>query len=219
MPRIERNKDGSNVDTNKSVKMLALGMAMVVLVLMASAKDVQVDLSRDARLNITESKYQLIDGKANCTVQVKNEGQILIKNVRVKDFLPSGVAYHESNTVDDLPLLIRIEHEAGLVKNLAWYVGDIDTGKDRWVNFTVQIINKSVNLSNHIVQAEGEAFGYLIRGPNITSEVLNSVPVVETETINAPSESLAGTIADTANMMNDSIDISNGGNKSFEQYY
>jgi len=205
MPQIQRCKDCFQRRIHRAIKALALGIAITALFLLVSAKEVQVDLSRDALLNITQSLYKLTDDGASYSVHVMNEGQILLKNVHVMDALPPGVLYFGPKGASGLPLLICIEHEDGITKNLTWYLKDIDTGQDKWVNFTVQKVDPSANLSLHEVRADGMAFGYLIKATPFTLAELYSAPVVETRAIDALLAPLPAAITEAATGENTSI--------------
>ncbi|MCX6677352.1 MAG: hypothetical protein NTU95_05340 [Methanothrix sp.] len=185
MPQIVRGKDCFQKRIYKTIKAVALGMAIMALFLLVSAKEVQVNLSEDALLTITQSLYELADDGAKYSVQVKNEGQVLLKNVSVVDALPPGVLYIGPKSTSSLPLLKCIEHEDGITTKLTWYLEDIDTGQNKWVNFTIQKVDPSANLSLHEVRAEGRAFGYLIKGIPLNQAERYSAHVIETKAVDA----------------------------------
>lgn len=220
MPQLERGTDCFQKRIHKAMKTLALCIAIMALIQTAPARDMQVDLSKDALLNITQSRYELTDDGANYFVQVKNEGQVLLKNVNVMDALPPGVEYIGLNGTGDLPLLICEENYINRsTKNLTWNLEDIDTERDKWVNFTVRKVVNSAVLSHHEVRATGMAFGYRIDATPLISAEQNSAleeetkptHVVETTAIAGFSMPLPAAIAENATGENTSIDNDLGG--------
>jgi uncharacterized repeat protein (TIGR01451 family) len=108
------------------------------------------------------------DSNITYWIKVKNTGEILLKNVTVTDILPSGLEYlhsdylNSSNLSEKL-LLTKIEYNAnGTIKKIAWNLGDLNTGQDRWIELKVAKLRDKVDESNNKLQAIGTAFNTTI---------------------------------------------------------
>jgi len=141
-------------------------VVILFVFLTISANGLMLDISKGASLNVTYSLYELDGDRINYCVQVKNEGLFLFKDVAVTNNLPPGLAYKPENQDYNSIILLRCieNNENGTIKNLTWYLGSIDTGQYKWLNFTVEQLHANGNLSHHRIIWEGMALGYPVMG-------------------------------------------------------
>ena len=215
----EKSEDHFRIRCHKETIAFAVVIALIALFLSASGSAEQVNLSEVALLNITQSSFKLSDGQADYFVHIKNEGQVLLKDVQVIDSLPSGMVYIEPEGSSDLPLLKGIENYVDrTTKTLTWYLENMDTSQERWLNFTVQLLDPAANPSLHEVRAEGWAFGYLIKGRPFLPAVpyfsiaanseedkaCNALPLLPAAIVLAPIEENASMIINEVGLQNES---------------
>lgn len=173
MPRLTKNRNNSPKRDGKATRTLVLAVVMLSLLLTASAISIKVDLAKNASINITRAIFEQSGNATDYSVQVKNEGEILLRNVLVTETLPPGVTYSKLKSSNPIPLLKCIGNNLnGSTKSLIWYLDSIGSGQERWINFTIRKNNILVNLSQLEVRAEGMALGYNVEG----SPLLGAVP-------------------------------------------
>jgi uncharacterized repeat protein (TIGR01451 family) len=132
-------------------------LAFFALLFVAIATDSANTFEKDAHLAIDQFLLEDSSQIGNDTVyriNIKNVGANHLNEVEIIDELPYGVAYLSSNYVnssDPLKILCLQYNRNGSARSISWYLGELGTGQERWLELRIAKIAKSINASTNEV--------------------------------------------------------------------
>jgi uncharacterized repeat protein (TIGR01451 family) len=162
--------------------MIILAIALLTLCIIASGTNT-TGMENYASLEADKfivSPVDKTDGSITYWIEAKNTGEILLKNVTVRDTLPPGLVYLDSKYLNssEILLLRSLEYNRdGTIKNISWQVGDLNTGQEKWIELKVTKAADDVDVLRNNIQAKGEAFQTPIKSADLRSAQFAKIEV------------------------------------------
>jgi hypothetical protein len=149
----------------KAIWTMLIALIFLSLFISVSGKKIEVTLEDNASIEVNKV---VEDAKANnlsYAINVTNTGKILLRDVKVVDLFPPAMKYLDSyypNSNEVLIIELLKNNEDGTIKEIVWFLGDLQTGQSKSILVTVSKINPSQSISANQATAKGKAFDELV---------------------------------------------------------